>query len=184
MSMEISLQLTPGKLHLVIAPGSVNRQLANTFIARLGAAGVVRVLDGGNRFDAHGIARAVRRQTSDLYAALERIWIARAFTCYQMLALLAQIPTGPEPVLVLDLLSTFYDESVPEAERRRLLVEGLAHLQRLGRQAAVAVTATPLVQPGPAGRPLPVDFLARLEAAAEQVWRFETPAPQEQLRLF
>jgi hypothetical protein len=51
-------------------------------------------MDGGNRFDAHQIARYIRRQSSQLDAILGRIAIARAFTCYQMAALLAEQEAG------------------------------------------------------------------------------------------
>jgi hypothetical protein len=53
--------------------------------------------------------------------------LSRAFTCYQMLALLAETPAGGPPTLVLDLLDTFYDESVPLHESRRLQI-GRAHV--------------------------------------------------------
>ncbi len=48
--------------------------------AQLAVQGAVRVLDGGNVFQAFPIARLVRSRTADLDAALDRIQVARAFT--------------------------------------------------------------------------------------------------------
>lgn len=116
--------------------------------AKLSLAGPLRVLDGGNLFNAYRVARAVRRQTALLEDALNGIRLSRAFTCYQMLALLAETPPGATPVLVLDLLCTFYDESVPLAETRRLLDLALSHLRRLAQHAPVVVSTRPPAQSG------------------------------------
>jgi hypothetical protein len=170
-------ELYPGQVCLILAPRSV-RQWMSTLLARLALAGPVRVLDGGNCFQAYPLARALREKTDQPEVILGRVHVARAFTCYQVKALLAVTPALPMPTVVLDLLSTFGDESVPLAERRRLLEESLAHLTRLSRQGSVAVHAT-----FPASS-TPEEFLERLEAAASQVWRLELPPPRPLLRLF
>ena len=46
--------------------------------AQLAAHGPLRVLDGGNQFNVYPVARAIRRRTSDLNAALQRIVLSRA----------------------------------------------------------------------------------------------------------
>src|SRR4030065_337535 len=56
--------------------------------ARLAQRAPLRVLDGGNCFNAYIVALALRQQTTDVTAALERIRVSRAFTCYQMVTLL------------------------------------------------------------------------------------------------
>ncbi len=86
----------------------------------------VRVFDGGNRFDGYFIARLARRLSSDPHAILERVRLSRAFTCFQLAQLIENTPAvspaeGAQPLevlFVLDLLSTFYDESVPLRECR------------------------------------------------------------------
>ena len=45
--------------------------------AQLAAHGPLRVLDGGNQFNVYPVARAIRRRTSDLNAALQRIVLSR-----------------------------------------------------------------------------------------------------------
>jgi hypothetical protein len=174
--MDAMLELSPARLHLLLAPRSIRRRMMMLFTARLARAGPVCVLDGGNSFDAYGLARELRRQGGGWQAALERTSVARAFTCYQMAALLSQTAVGREPALVLDLLDTFADESVPLAERRRLLRTGLVEVQRLGRQSTVVISAAPAGQP--------VELLAELQAVAGQIWRFEDHVPVVQPRLF
>jgi hypothetical protein len=165
------------------------RQLASQWIARLALAGAVHVLDGGNTFDAYGVARFIRAQTHELEAAMSRITVQRAFTCYQIAALLADL-ARPETfrvsktrkvaeqvraeqvrgVVVLDLLATFADENVPVRERRRLFEQSLADLKSLARCCPTLVSsAAP-----PAGHRQPPDW-ARLAEAADQVWYFESP---------
>jgi hypothetical protein len=141
--------------------------------AGLSCRGALRVLDGGNQFNAYHVARAVRRQTVDIDTALARIHLARAFTCYQMEALLAASSAQPTPTLVLDLLSTFYDESVGLTERRRLLGRAVRHLQRLSQSAPLAVSAQP-AGPGQAERAV---LLEMLRGVASLTWELEMPAP-------
>ena len=171
--METSLELRPGRLYLVLAPRQPGRRVMTEFTARLALAGEVRVLDAGNWFEAHAIARLVRRQTADLEAALERVRVARAFTCYQVVTLLGETPASPDPTLVLDLLDTFYDENVSEVESRRLLDTSLGHLRRLSALAPVVVSARPPAAPA-AARAVLVEVV---EAAAHQVWTLELPPP-------
>jgi hypothetical protein len=85
---------TSGRLLLVLAPhAAAEAMLALT--AHLARRGPLRVLDGGNRFNVYRVARFLRPQSgADLSGALERIQVARAFTCYQMLGLLQASPPG------------------------------------------------------------------------------------------
>ena len=65
--------------------------------ARLALTGELRVLDGGNRFNVYPVARIIRRYSPELTAALARIRLARAFTCYQAAAMLAEMPAETAP---------------------------------------------------------------------------------------
>jgi hypothetical protein len=143
--------------------------------ARLSAAGELRVLDGGNRFNVYPVARAVRRYTSDLTGALARIRLSRAFTCYQMAALLAENPADGLPVLVIDLLATFYDDNAKLIESQRLLADCIPHLKRLSQFAPVVVSAKP---PTPLCAEKGV-LADALQAAASSSWHLEAlPAPR------
>ncbi len=172
------LQLSPRQLHLVIAPHRTQRQMMTILTARLALTGRVRLVDAGNCFDGYGLARQLRQQTSYWQPALERVSVARAFTCYQVETLLSESVSDLAPVLVLNLLDTFYDENVKLAERLRLLEVSLSEIRRLCRAAPVAVS-TCQTQPGQ-----PVELLEMLEGAAAQVWSYEEPQPVEPLRLF
>jgi hypothetical protein len=168
----------PGQLLLLAAPHAFLRQAMPLLIARMSLPGNIRVLDFGNSFNYHVVARALRRHTVDLHVHLERIQIARAFTCYQALSLLAQTPTGAHPTVCLEFLATFYDENVSGAERWRLFDQSLEHLQRLSQFAPVAVSAT-LPPAGEAGA-----WFAALEEHAGQVWRLENHPQAFQPRFF
>jgi hypothetical protein len=145
-----------------------------TFAARLALLTPLRVLDGGNRFNAREVARILRGLNApDLYAALARIRLARAFTCYQMLALLEETLPGPHPTLIIDLLDTFYDESASLEERRRLVENCLVHLRSLSFLAPVVASVRP---PAPA-RSDPTGLLEMVQQAADSLW-FQEDMPE------
>lgn len=146
--------------------------------ARLAVLGSIRVLDGGNQFNPLPVARTIRSLTLELEPALAGIRISRAFTCYQMLALLEQEPAQNRPVLVLDLLATFYDESVPLSEAGRLLRACLVHLRRLSAGAPVVVSARP-PKPVCAERQVLLDEL-RCSTPLISEWEEEITLPAEQ----
>jgi hypothetical protein len=175
--MTTLLNPLPGNLLLVVAPGA-GTALMMELVARLAARGPLRLLDGGNRIDIHAVSRALAREPLDLRAALGRIQLARAFTCYQVATLLHETPIQPIPTLALDLLSTFYDESVPAAESLRLLRRCILQLRRLNQWAPVAVSAR---SDPPANRP---ELLQALQAAADQAWILEPHIPPPPARLF
>ncbi len=110
--------------------------------AALAQHGGATILDGGNRFNAYQVAQAARLQTADL-SILDRLQVARAFNCYQMLALCETAPPNTLPCLVIDLLDTFEDDNVPLRERLRLLHLALRGLARVQRQACVVVSIAP-----------------------------------------
>jgi hypothetical protein len=101
----------------------------------------VAVFDGGNRFDGYFVARLARRWSSHPYNALSRMHLSRAFTCFQLAQLIENADTSPQPLIVLDLLQTFYDENVPLRESERLLAITISHLKRLASAGPVIVGA-------------------------------------------
>lgn len=173
--MNALVEIRPGGWALVVAPKALRPTLL-TLTAQLAEHGPLRVLDGGNRFNAYTVARAARGRPE----VLGRITVSRAFTCYQLLSLLESTPAIPVPFMLLDMLSTFYDESVPTGERMRLLDRCIDELGRLAPGGG-AVSVHPPAIPSAAARAM----LARLEAAAADVWYPHMPDPDpDPLRLF
>lgn len=171
--------LISDRMSLVILPRGTARLLLE-LVARVARRAPLRVLDGGNCFNAYIVARELARHTSDVEAALQRIQVARAFTCYQVLTLLEETPADGRPTLVLQILDTFYDESVALLERERLLAQSMLELQRLCRSASVGVSARlPKVDLEETS-----GLLATLENAADRTWRLEPEQPAKALRLF
>ena len=169
--------IAAGTLSLMIGPRG-EREAMTELAAMLALRGPVCVLDGGNSFDAYRVARLIRRQTPRLTDMLHNVQIARAFTCYQVLTLFRQTPSGPAPQLVLNLLATFCDESVKVDESRRLLGAVIEHLHRLRGRAPVAVSISRPPQPERAGL---VDML--MEAADQVLVRHDQQVLQA-ARLF
>lgn len=171
--------LVNGHISLVILPRGRNRSLLE-LAARIAWRIPLRVLDGGNCFNVYVVARELARYTAHVEIALERIQVARAFTCYQVLTLLQDTPADGSPTLVLNMLDTFYDESVSLQERQRLLGDSIQQLKRLGSQSSLGVSARWPKAELAEGAVL----LRTLEAAADQVWWMEDEQPAVPLRLF
>jgi hypothetical protein len=132
--------LQPGRA--VLLWGESLRSLA----AAAAAWGVARpapvlVVDAANRFDPYGLVREARLRGLAPQAVLAQVRVARAFTCHQLVRLVAEIlPPALEPgclVLLLGPVSLFYDEQVPLAERRRLFQELTQLMGKIKTQAAL-----------------------------------------------
>ena len=169
-----------GKISLVVSPRAVVPSLM-TMLAALASRGRVIVVDGGNCFDGYALARALRRQTHLVHEALAQVLLSRAFTCYQMVATLAELPIDGTPVIILDLLSTFLDENVTLSKRQRLLENSLNLLRRISAGAPVAIWARTHTTPTGEDQQL----LTPVLESAHDIWELETPVlPDHQLPLF
>lgn len=169
--------LPAGKLGLLVAPGAA-RETMMELTAVLALRGPVRIVDGGNQFAAYQVTRHLRRQTPHLEEALNRITLARAFTCYQVVALLAQTPATAVPLLALDLLATFTDESVSVPESFRLWRLVRSHLCRLCRHAPIVVSLRSPPQPERSG------LVLLLRETADVLLLAETPPAARNPTLF
>lgn len=171
--------LVPGQLWVVSLPRG-SRRLVLSLAARLALETPLRILDSGNCFNVYTVAQILRGYTAEVNPALERISVARAFTCYQVTTLLENTLADSRPTLVLDLLSTFYDENVPVIERQRLLQRNIAELRRLSRQGRVMAS----IHTPPPEAQQATELQEILEESADQVWRLEPQVPTPILRLF
>ena len=144
--MDILPALQSDKLIVLYTPNAAREEIA-LLTAELALRAAVTVLDGGNRFMPYRVAQILRRRTVNISAASNRVFIRRAFTCYEMNSLLADTRVMHQPCLILDLLSTFQDDHVPAYAARRLLTSCLEQIQRVKICAPVVITlSAPLVQ--------------------------------------
>jgi hypothetical protein len=162
----------PNQIYLIVAPHAARSHMLD-LAARLALRGTLRILDAGNQCNVYPIAQRLRRVTHDLDAALRRIQVQRAFTCYQVATLLLEVPPAPTATLVLDFLATFYDQDVKLPEATRLLQGCLERLRALAEQAPVLVSARPPALECAERRPL----LDLLRAASAQRWEAEEEQP-------
>jgi len=145
----------PGKLYMLHGSERVFR-LSLAAAAQALVTGVpMTVVDGANRFDAYFVAEFARRFTSagagrriTPEELLERIFVSRAFTCYQMEALItdrlpAFLALSHSPVaIIFGLLDTFYDDQAPLFEVRNSLRRIVTVLQRLKREGTSVLLAS------------------------------------------
>lgn len=140
--MEALHSLTKNNL-IVLAAKHAARDQATELAAQLALSGSVTVLDNGNRFQPYELARAIRKLTRDVERTAGRVFIRRAFTCYQTLALLESTPSLSAPYLILDFLANFYDENITEKEIARVYNACTREVLRLKHGAPVVVTLAP-----------------------------------------
>jgi hypothetical protein len=143
--MDLLLCLKTGSLIVSLVPHARHASIIPDLIAELALRGPVTVLDGGNCFPAYRIAGLIRRKSLQVDAISRRIFVRRAFTCYQVVNLLESTPALGQPYVILNLLATFQDDQVKPDEAGRLLSLCLTHIERLFVSAPVAVTLEPLI---------------------------------------
>lgn len=89
------------------------------------------IIAGGEWLPGYVLTRSVRRRTPEVKQILDRIHLARPFTCYQILDLLSETRPGNEPILILDFLHHFHNEDVELPVRFRVFEQCCKHLERL-----------------------------------------------------
>lgn len=173
--MNAIIELKPQRWILLIGPRAMAASILASLV-RLAGRGSLSVLDCGRQFDATVVARAARGRSE----LADRIQIQRAFMCDEAANLLKRTPSGQGPILILDLLNTFYDENVQMGRRRFLLESCIQQLERLSRGPGLAVSVHP---PHDSSDAIPL--FERLCSVAPEVLSYETPAPlSQQMRLF
>jgi len=130
----------PGKIFLLYGERAIF-QLSLQMAAHAMARGnPIAVVDGCNRFDVHALSRFARTRKIDPNKFLNRIFISRGFTCYQMEQAIAhKLPAfltaiRSNTALVFGLLDTFYDEQASVREVRQILQRLLGSFQEMKSQ--------------------------------------------------
>lgn len=105
-------------------------------------------VDGGNSFDPYLVAELARSYGLDSRAALERIYVSRAFTAYQFSALvlneLENFLSGKRAKLLVvsDVASLFFDRDIPRAMAKDLFMRVCAKLWEVAKRRQAIVVAT------------------------------------------
>ena len=113
-----------------------------------GLGGNVVFLDGGNTFQLYHIARLARLHKLDPKQTLERIYISRAFTAYQMTALILEKLKetikryDAKLVVISDIAGFFLDKDIAETEARRVYSQVVAYLSNFAKENQIALVAT------------------------------------------
>ncbi len=180
--MQQFKEAPPGKLYCLHGSPGVFRLSLSAAAHALLRDIPITVVDGSNRFDLYYLAefaRSVASRERDARAPvdpgrfLENIFISRAFTCYQMEAVITErlpafVRRQHSPiVLIFGLLDTFYDEQAPLFEVTAGLQRVIAALQALRQDNISVLLASLDVKPAAADRQA---LFPRLMRAMDRVY--------------
>lgn len=174
----------PPKRFLAIGAHALSERMLQ-LVSALALRQSVAVLDCGNRSNMYAVARLIRPHTADPVSVMRNIRLSRAFTCYQVLAMIQATARHPMsgPLVLLDLLATFLDEDVKLKDSQRLLAHSLNLLTQLSHQVPVVISTRPI----PSIAENRNILLEELKACADVCWEepLSLPDSQElQLELF
>ena len=105
-------------------------------------------VDGGNSFNPYEISAIAREFNSDPKSTLERVFISRAFTAYQLSAIVSETLEDAlkryksKLVLISKITSLFLDQDVPAKEALELFRKMTLHLADLALRRNIIVVAT------------------------------------------
>jgi hypothetical protein len=105
-------------------------------------------VDGGNTFQLYHIARLARLHRLDPKQTLERIYISRAFTAYQMTALVLEKlketikKYDAKLAIISDIAGFFLDKDVKETEAHRVYSQVTAYLSKFAKENQIILVAT------------------------------------------
>jgi len=167
----------PPKRFLAIGTHALSEQMLQ-LIATLALRQPLTVLDCGNRSNMYAVAKLIRPYTDDPVRVMNNIRLSRAFTCYQVLAMIQATAKNPPggPLVLLDLLATFIDGDVAIKDARRLLGQSLDLLEELSRFAPVVISTRPI----PAIAEDRAILLEMLERSVDICWEEPLPLPTSQ----
>lgn len=167
----------PPKRFLAIGAHALSERMLQ-LVSALALRQSVTVLDCGNRSNMYAVARLIRPHTADPVSVMRNIRLSRAFTCYQVLAMIQATARHPMsgPLVLLDLLATFLDEDVKLKDSRRLLAHSLDLLTQLSHQVPVVISTRPI----PSIAENRNILLEELKACADVCWEEPLPLPNTQ----
>ncbi len=105
-------------------------------------------IDGGNTFRLYQVARLAQLHQLDPKQTLEGIYLSRAFTAYQMTALILEKLKetvkryDAKVVVISDIAGFFLDKNVQEYEARRVYSQVIAYLSNFAKENGIVLIAT------------------------------------------
>jgi Rad51 len=111
-------------------------------------------IDGGNTFRLYKISRLAQLHRLNPEQVLERIFISRAFTAYQLTSLILDKleetvkNCNAKLVLISDIAGLFLDNDVPHEEAQRVYSQIVSYLSSFARKHQIIVIATYLPYSG------------------------------------
>jgi hypothetical protein len=127
----------PGKVYLLYGERPIFQLSLQMAAHAMTDGDSLAVVDGCNRFDVHALSRFARARKIDPNKFLNRIFISRGFTCYQMEQAIAhKLPSFLSTIrsntaLIFGLLDTFYDEQAQLREVQQILQRLLLSFQEM-----------------------------------------------------
>ncbi len=105
-------------------------------------------IDGGNTFRLYRVARLAQLHQLDPQRALERIYISRAFTAYQMTDLITEKlkaiikKSNAKLVIISDLAGMFLDKNIQDEEARSIYRQVTTYLSNFAKENQLVLIAT------------------------------------------
>lgn len=104
--------------------------------------------DGGNTFDPYTVSSIAREYSLDPEKVLDRIFISRAFTAYQLAALIFEksgeaLRKYKSKLLVISEITTlFLDRDIPKTESMNIFNKLASYLSQLASEEEIIILAT------------------------------------------
>lgn len=159
-------RFSPGEATLWIGPDRpVSHLLETLYVGAVRAGGRISLIEGANRLHPYAVAETGRTLGLDPAKVLDRIRLARAFTAYQLVALVdgwAREARRSHPTLLVghDLPALFETGELPPEERIPLLTQVARTLGQIVEEAGIPMLLT--LPEGPARFPGLTDSGPRL----------------------
>lgn len=104
-------------------------------------------VDGGNSFRLYQVSRLAQLHQLDPRQVLERIYISRAFTAYQMTSLILErlsesFRLRSKLVIISDIAGLYLDKDVPSREAKEVFGQLTLCLSRFSQEKGLIVIAT------------------------------------------
>jgi hypothetical protein len=104
-------------------------------------------VDGGNSFKLYQVSRLAQLHQLDPKQVLERIYISRAFTAYQMTSLILEklkesVRLRSKLVIISDVTGLYLDDDIPPREAKEVFSQLTLYLSRFSQENGLIVIAT------------------------------------------